>query len=325
MSTPANSEAGEAGEASEASEAAFDARLRAHLAATAPAQPDAAFRAALRSTLQHTVAATAGEHRRNRRRNHHQDHRQDHRQGRWSRRRTLTLSAVVLAGLGGGSAALASGLLPTPGADRVVLRTPATTVIHTGTATVDLGARPADTTSVELTLTCLSAGTFTFADGASMSCNPTDVPPDISPADETSAADATSPGQPSGVGSAGYTLPLREGQTSTTITATAGAKWSLTSAYSTRTPTDWATNAAGESYGITKPDGSGDPDLIAVAATTSTGEQGYVYARDLEAGQPTPTSPEEAATWSQEHPPTPHDIPVYAADGSTVIGRFKVQ
>ncbi|ABS03863.1 hypothetical protein [Kineococcus radiotolerans] len=301
-------------------DAAFDVRLRDRLTATSSTPPDPVFRAALRRELQRTVATTVTEHRRG-----------NGPWGRWSRRRTLTLSAVLAVGLAGGGAAVASGVLPLPGADQVVLRTPASTVVHTGTTTIDLGERPSGVTSVELTLTCLSVGSLTFDDGAGLTCAPEDVVAEDVAVENVAAEDvASNAATPTpGLalphrGSAGYTLPLTTGQTSTTITATAGTRWALTTAYSTHTPTDWATNANGDTYGVSKTDGSGDPDLIAVAAQTSTGEQGYVYARDLQAGQPTPTSPEEAATWAQNHPATPHDIPVYASDGSTVIGQFEV-
>ncbi|MEZ0493273.1 hypothetical protein AB2L28_13615 [Kineococcus sp. TBRC 1896] len=294
-----------------ARDAALDAEVRDRFTAHEPAALDPVFREALRTHLRQMVTASAtasGETTakseavsRPARRRH------------WPRRRTLTLAAVLAAGLGGGGAALASGVLPLPGADDVVLRTPAQTVVHTGTATVDLGERPAGVTSVELTLTCLSAGTFTFDDGASLSCAPGDV--------TAQAASVPTPGLAAQhSGSAGYTLALKAGQSTTTITATAGTRWSLTTAYSTRTPTEWALNAHGQTYGVTKDDGS-QPDLIAVVATTSTGQQGYVRASDLNPPLNF-TSPQEAAQWSAAQPPV-RTLPVYASDGTTVIGSFQ--
>ncbi|WP_328291546.1 hypothetical protein OG218_02095 [Kineococcus sp. NBC_00420] len=229
---------------------------------------------------------------------------------RWTRRRTLTLSAVLLVGLGGGGAAVATGALPLPGADQVVLHGPASTVVHTGPATVDLGDRPAGTTSVELVLTCLSPGGFSFADGAGMTCSAEDV------------------AREGGAGGAGYTLALKPGQTSTQITAAAGTRWSLTSTYSTHTPTDWATNANGDTYGVTKDCGGQfvvqvdgcEPDLVAVVA--SNGQQGYAYNTDLNP-QPTFTSPADALAWQKSNPPAAHTIPVYTSDGVTVIGEFQ--
>ena len=61
----------------------------------------------------------------------------------------------------------------------------------------------------------------------------------------------------------------------------------------------------------------GEPDLIAVEA--SNGRTGYVYAEELSG--PLPSSPEEAATWT---PPPARSIPVYEADGTTIIGEFTV-
>lgn len=291
--------------------AALDAEVRDRFTAHDPAALNPVFREALRTHLRQMVTAS-GEATAQTTAKNEAVYRPTRRR-RWPRRRTLTLAAVLAAGLGGGGAALASGVLPMPGADDVVLRTPAQTVVHTGTATVDLGERPAGVTSVELTLTCLSAGTFTFDDGASLSCAPSDV--------TAQAASVPTPGLPAQhSGSAGYTLTLKADQTTTTITATAGTRWSLTTAYSTRTPTEWALNAHGQTYGVTMDDGS-QPDLIAVVAATSTGQQGYVRASDLNPPLNF-TSPQEAAQWSAAQPPV-QTLPVYASDGTTVIGSFQ--
>ncbi|HEX8496359.1 MAG TPA: hypothetical protein VF661_04115 [Actinomycetales bacterium] len=94
----------------------------------------------------------------------------------------------------------------------------------------------------------------------------------------------------------------------------------MTSAYSTHRTTRWAVNAKGDSYGIENDDGT--PDLMAVATTTTTGRQGYVYARDLAAAQPTFTSPADALAHQETRPATPPRVPVCDADGTTVIGVF---
>ena len=62
------------------------------------------------------------------------------------------------------------------------------------------------------------------------------------------------------------------------------------------------------------------PDLVAAVATN--GREGYVYAKDLES--PTPSSPVEAARWQEEHTGDVDSIPVYLADGETVIGEFRL-
>lgn len=266
---------------------------------------DPAFRDALRAELVHTVStAETGQPQRRW-------------VQRWTRRRTLTLTAVLALGVAGGGAAVASGVLPLPGADQVVLRGPVDTTVHTGTATIALGPRPAGVTSVELTLTCLSTGALTFDDGAALTCSLQDIPGENA---ATQAAFPTPGLALPRTGSAGYTLALQQGQTSTTITATPGTRWSLSTAYSTRTPTDWARNANGQTYGVPKDDGR-EPDLIAVATTTRTGEQGYVRNTDLNPPLHF-TSPQEAAEWSATHPPV-RTLPVYAFDGVTIIGEFQ--
>lgn len=253
----------------------------------------------------------------------HADLTRSGRRRRRSRRRTLTLtvSTVLAVGAAGGGAALASAIPPAPGTADVVLRSPAGTVVHTGSATVDLGDRPDGVTGVELTLTCLSAGTLAFDHGSLVTCAPEDVAANAARG-AGAAAGTPTPGVPlPHRGSAGYTVALTEGGTSTTITATDGTRWALTTAYSTRTTTGWAVNADGETYGVPEDDGSA-PDLIAVATTTRTGEQGYVRNTDLNPPLD-PTSPEDAARW-QASPPPVRIVPLYASDGVTVLGAFRV-
>jgi hypothetical protein len=230
---------------------------------------------------------------------------------RRSQRRTLALSTVLATVLGGGGA-LASGAPPAPAADDVVLRSPASTLVHTGTTVVDLGNRPAGVTSVDLTLTCLSPGTLTLDDAGPVTCAPGDVAAPGLPGRRDSNA-----GFPHG-GRTGYTLALTEGVTSTTVTATHGTRWSLTTAYATLS--DWAVNADGQTYGTPREDGSA-PDLIAVATATRTGEQGYVRNTDLKPPVAL-TSPQEVAQWWASQPPV-RIFPLYASDGTTVLGAFQ--
>jgi hypothetical protein len=82
----------------------------------------------------------------------------------------------------------------------------------------------------------------------------------------------------------------------------------------------WPRNAHGQTYGI-QGNSPIAPDLI--AAETTTGLSGYVYAKDLEAAEgPMPTSPAQAGTWNITHPPKVVYIPVYRSDGTTKIGVF---
>ncbi|MCB2174462.1 MAG: hypothetical protein KQH57_01510 [Actinomycetales bacterium] len=199
----------------------------------------------------------------------------------------------------GGGVAVAQGVLTLPGLDRVADLGATVTVTRTGTATVDLGDPPDGATSVELMLTCLTAGTFRFNDGASMVCSDRD----------TSA----------GAGVATYTMPLDPGRHTTTITTdTPDARWTLTAGYSQHVPTDWGTNANGDTYGVENDRGA--PDLIAVTATN--GEEGYAYRAELEG--PMPTSPAQAVQWQAEDVGKSHTIGVYASDGTTRIGDFVV-
>ena len=212
---------------------------------------------------------------------------------RW--RRALGVSVGVL--IAGAGAAAAQGVLPLPGADHVTELGTSLTVTRTGTSTVNLGPRPHTATDVELRLQCLTAGTFTIADGGSMSC---------------SAADAAT-----GTDVAEGALVLRAGQESTTITTARSARWTLTVTYSQHVPTGWATNAHGQTYGVTNDHGQ-EPDLLAVIATN--GKEGY--ARTTELNGPVPANPAQAQQWSQQDSGHSHAVPVYASDGTTKIGDF---
>lgn len=221
----------------------------------------------------------------------------EHVEAATARRRRTRLRVVAGAGagvlvLGGGvAAAAAAGWLPLPGGDVVTTEAPAVTVSRTGTATVQLGAVPKGATDVMLKLTCLTAGTFEFQDGASLVC---------------SAVDA---GTRFGV--ATYKLHLAPGQHSATITTTDGARWTLSATYAHVAVSEWGKNADGLTYGLANTRGT--PDLVAVIATN--GRSGYAYNRDLN-----PPGPTGLQTGSE---PT-RTIPVYTSDGHTRIGVFVI-
>ena len=212
----------------------------------------------------------------------------------------LTVGFVLAIGAAGGGIAVATDPAPLPGTDRVTLKSAPATAVHTGSATVDLGRRPRASTNVELTLTCLTGGTFAFADGASLICTPDDV------ADGRTRGTAT------------YTLALPPGQTRTTITTAPTARWSLITAYSQHQPVPLAANSKGDTYGASTDRGT--PDLIAAIATN--GRTGYVYAKDLDS--PEFTSPAQALAWQRKHANQHRTIPVYTSDGHTVIGKFVI-
>lgn len=214
------------------------------------------------------------------------------------RRRRLFLGAgaAIAIGAAGGTAVAITNLLP--GSDQVTTYGKETGGEYTGTATLDLGPRPASATSVSIEFTCLSPGTFVFPDGASVIC------------------DKNLMQHPSL-----YRMALPNGQHTITITATSGARWKINAYYSSAVTTAWAVNARGETYGVENEKGT--PDLIAVFATN--GKQGYASARDTAAatgGQP--TSPEDAAARSAANAGKTRTVPVYESDGTTLLGQFPI-
>lgn len=83
----------------------------------------------------------------------------------------------------------------------------------------------------------------------------------------------------------------------------------------------WAVNSNGQTYGslLNSTSSATDPDLVQVMATN--GQTGYVYSKQLNPAAP--ASP--AAAIAQENANTAGlFIPVYAQDGTTVIGQFEV-
>jgi hypothetical protein len=198
--------------------------------------------------------------------------------------------------LGPGGPAVSAAASPLPGAQIVIPVTKPVTVDGAGTQTVELGTPPTGTTDIDVELTCLSAGTYYFADGASVDCSDGDV----------------------GKAPTRYQLPLRPGEHSTTISTAAGQRWRLVATYAKVTNSAWGTNADGLTYGVRN--AGGTPDLVAVIATN--GKAGYVYAKDL--AEPAPTNPSQALQ-QQNWPTITIHLPVYDADGKTQIGHFDVQ
>lgn len=130
------------------------------------------------------------------------------------RRRTLWIGLAIVGGIGLlGGAGVAAAILNQPGGTQVAELTSPVTTTHTGTATVELGHAPRGATNIKMNLVCLSAGTFTFPDGASVSC---------------SATDAT---QPARYRTSEYSIPLTAKQHSVTITTSPEATWTLTATY----------------------------------------------------------------------------------------------
>jgi hypothetical protein len=223
---------------------------------------------------------------------------QENRPRRWFARRRWIAgagAALVLAVSGGGIAYATGAFTSTlPGGDALTGLAAPVSATGIGTETVKLGARPAGARSIYLAFTCLSAGDFTFADGASVHCDRGDI------------------GRRSA--QVNYTLKIAPGQDSTRIAATAGARWRLLATYVSVSTTAWGVNASGQTYGVQNQHGT--PDLVAVTATNH--RTGYVYAHQLY--QPAPKTIKQAL--GQNHAAAPKTLTVYESDGETPIGRF---
>jgi hypothetical protein len=237
-------------------------------------QMDEVFASALRQLLVEQVEASSGQARQ---------------PFRVSRRWTVRVSAVLALIVGGGGIAYATGAWSVPGSDVVTPLAAPVTVTGTGTETVQLGAQPAGTKALEMNFTCLTAGQFTFADGAGVECD--------------SGSD-----QPST-----YAMPIAPGTDTTTITATPGARWRLTATYSTVVVSAWGVNASGQTYGAANQNGI--PDLVAAQATN--GRSGYVSAYQLY-----PPGPKTIKQALAENNAPPTKMTVYESDGKTAIGEF---
>ncbi len=200
-----------------------------------------------------------------------------------------------------GGVALAAGVFSAPGAPIDTQRGNMVTATRTGTATIGLGPAPATATDLSLSLTCLSAGTFNFPNGSSMSCSAADLsqtPPSGGPASEV--------------------VRVSPGVDSVTITTSANATWTLRAMYVNRVTTSWGVNAKGETYGVMNQQGT--PDLIAADQGRTSG---YIKASDMNcASGPKPTLPAQALEWQSAHQYQSVSIPPYQSDGTTVIGTF---
>jgi hypothetical protein len=216
------------------------------------------------------------------------------------------LGAGMFAGLVlvGGGVALAAGVFSPPGAPIDTQLGNFVSATRTGTATIDLGPRPAAANALSLKLTCVSVGTFTFPNGSGLVCDATDVsnPPILRTASEV--------------------VPLSPGVDSVTITTSVNSSWTLQVAYVNQVTTSWGVNASGQTFGVRNQQGT--PDLLAVVI--NQGEtHGYVESSELNcaAGGDVQTSA-EALAWDKVSAIRSISIPVYESNGTTVIGAFVV-
>ncbi|USQ81449.1 hypothetical protein NF556_07315 [Ornithinimicrobium faecis] len=194
-----------------------------------------------------------------------------------------------------------------PGGTRVTHLSEPITVTKAGTTTVELGEKPTGATGVAMVLDCLSAGEFTYPDGASMIC-------DASDAREESVTEEDFVVAP-------YVIDLAEGTDTIEIRAADGARWQVTTAYVSTEVTEWGVNAKGQTYGVQNE--NGEPDLISAIATN--GQTGYASVAEMNAAVgPEPTSPEHALKMQEERAGQTFSVPVYESDGETVIGEFVI-
>lgn len=229
-----------------------------------------------------------------------------------SRRWTIRLGAAMIIAASGGGIAYATGVFTTtpPGGQLVTDLAQPVTVTGIGSRAVRLGAQPHGSNAIAISFSCLTAGNFTFANGASVECGSTDV-----------AGMEANP--------ATYTLPIAPDQNSTTITATPGARWRLTATYSTVTTRPWGVNASGQTYGT--PNQYGTPDLISAIGKSLNGDKrvnGYVLRSQLnKASGADVHTLAQARAWTKARTgpnAAPISIPLYAQDGTTVTGTFTI-
>lgn len=200
-----------------------------------------------------------------------------------------------------------------PGAPLISLLGTPTSARFTEAAELPLNDRPAAATHLRVTLSPLTAGEVAWGTDASGN----------DPSSSFSTADVTS-----GIATTWYDFPLDDTVDTLQLTPSSGFAGIVTLQYVNYVPTRLAVNANGETYGVEGgPDGV--PDLIAV--TTTTGQEGYARATDLNAFSPDhpgqPSTPDEAVTWQAERDqkyPNGWDIPVYNSDGTTTIGSHHV-
>lgn len=200
---------------------------------------------------------------------------------RRARRLAFVLGTIAGAAVLTGGAIVASGF---PGETTTTPIGSVVTGTYTGTASVELGAAPADADVVILDVTCVEGHgviTVPLSRGESVEWD-CDARPD-----PTHIASGRLPGP---------------GSTSITIAADPGTQWTVTARYATTSTTEWGVNANGQTYGVANENGV--PDLSPALATN--GKVGYILNREL-----------LSLGVGEEG-----FINVYESDGTTVIGQF---
>jgi len=209
---------------------------------------------------------------------------------------------IVSLTMAAGGVALATSLFSQPGGPIDTQLGSIVVATRTGTATIDVGTPPAGANEISLTLTCLTAGSFNFPNGASMICNAADL------------------SQPSAKRAASEIVPISPGVDTVTIVTSSNATWTLQANYVSQVSTAWGVNANGQTYGVSNQKGT--PDLISVVIDDGT-KYGYVKESDLNcASGGDPTSPSQALEWQKVSQNRNVSIPVYESDGVTAVGTF---
>ena len=209
---------------------------------------------------------------------------------RWRRQLPLLTAAVALA-CGGAGVAAANGWLSEGDRSIEVLGDPVSLTVDEPTV-LNLGAMPEHADAVQLTVRCLSAGTFDWPGGGSARC---------SAGEKSSSAFDVVEIDPGSSDAPTLTLADVEGE------------WEISWVWASVEMRPFEVNANGLSYGSSA---YGSPDLVAVVYGAR--EVGYVYAVDLE--PPGPSNPTEARTWDS----TPVAVPIFASDGETPVGVWLI-
>jgi hypothetical protein len=209
---------------------------------------------------------------------------------------------IVSLTMAAGGVALATGLFSQPGGPINTQLGSIVVATRTGTATIDVGPPPVGANEISLTLTCLTASSFNFPNGASMICNAADL------------------SQPSAKRAASEIVPISPGVDTVTIVTSSNATWTLQANYVSQVSIAWGVNANGQTYGVSNQ--SGTPDLIGVLIDDGK-NYGYVKKSDLNcASGGDPSSPSEALEWQKVSQNRNISIPVYESDGVTAVGTF---
>lgn len=242
------------------------------------------------------------------------------RRARWAPALGLVLSGALL---GGGISAAAVAFTSNPGAPAPPGVEPGGSIVTelgtlesfdiSGSRDIPLSNIPAEATHVRVAVMCLTPGMTSWGldaggNNPSSSCEAHDV-----------------------LTSSWYDFAVAEGDV-LFVDVSDDAESRVSLRYLDSVETAWGVNESGETYGADRP-GLGAPDLTAVVGVAPTGEpiRGYVRSDALLGSGPDrpglPSSPEEALEWQAEREakyPNGWDIPLFASDGVTQLGTFRV-